>query len=215
MKALIATALIASASVLAPVAVAAQDKAEAQDPAASQDTADDGGEKINQLIIYGDDECPKSTANEITVCARMDESERYRIPKDLRQSDSPENVPWTNRVKSFEAVGDFGPLSCSAVGLGGELGCTAKTIEAAYEAKRQGNSVKMAELVAKAREERLSQIDADAAATQARVEVLEKAYEERLKKEDAAKAAADADNAVDGADPSTSASDDLAKPPSD
>lgn len=215
MKALTALAMIASASALVPVAAAAQDNDATQAPAASQDSADDGGEKINQLIIYGDDDCPKSTANEITVCARLDESERYRIPKDLRDSDSPENVPWTNRVKSFEAVGDFGPLSCSAVGLGGELGCTAKTIEAAYEAKKQGNSVKMAELVAKAREERLSQIDADAAATQARVEELEKAYEERLKKEDAAQAAAEADNAVEGADTESNAGDDLAKPPAD
>lgn len=215
MKALTALAMIASASALVPVAAAAQDKDGVQAPVASPDSADTDGEKINQLIIYGEDECPKSTANEITVCARLDESERYRIPKDLRGSDSPENVPWTNRVKSFEAVGDFGPLSCSAVGLGGELGCTAKTIEAAYEAKKQGNSVKMGELVAKAREERLSQIDADAAATQARVEELEKAYEERLKQEDAAKAAAEADNAVEGTDSGASAGDDLAKPPAD
>ncbi len=155
MKALTVLAALAAASAFASVPAAAQDN---------------DGEKINQLIIYGDDECPVSTGDEITVCARLDESERYRIPPDLRQSDSPEDVPWTNRVKSFEAVGDFGPLSCSTVGLGSELGCTAKMIEAAYEEKKHGNSVKMAELVAKAREERLSTIDEEAAATQARVE---------------------------------------------
>ncbi|MXO60549.1 hypothetical protein GRI89_13470 [Altererythrobacter salegens] len=196
MKALPVLAALAAASTFASV------------PAAAQDA--DGGEKINQLIIYGDDECPKSEGGEITVCARLDESERYRIPPDLRQSDSPDNVPWTNRVKSFEAVGDFGPLSCSAVGLGGELGCTAKMIEAAYEEKKHGNSVKMAELVAKAREERLSTIDEEAAATQARVEQIEKEYMDRLAREDAAAAAASADDAVN---PDSNA--DLATPPGD
>ena len=195
MKTLTALAALAAASMLAPVPAAAQD--------------DDGGEKVNQLIIYGDDECPKSTGNEITVCARLDESERYRIPPDLRQSDSPENQSWTNKVKSFEAVGNFGPLSCTTVGLGSELGCTAQMIEAAYEEKKHGNSVKMAELVAKAREERLSTIDEDAAATQARVEQIEKEYTERLKREDdAAEATAGADNSVDANNGT-----DLAAPP--
>ena len=39
------------------------------------------GEKVNQLIVYGDDPCPQSSADQITVCARKGESERYRIPE--------------------------------------------------------------------------------------------------------------------------------------
>ena len=35
-------------------------------PAVAQDAA---GDKVNQLIIYGNDACPESTT-EITVCAR-------------------------------------------------------------------------------------------------------------------------------------------------
>lgn len=31
------------------------------------------GERINQLIIYGDDSCPQSTDEEIVVCAKLDE----------------------------------------------------------------------------------------------------------------------------------------------
>jgi hypothetical protein len=132
--------------------------------------------RVNQLIVYGDDKCPESAGDEITVCARLDESERYRIPEALRQLDGPQNEAWTNKVRSFETVGDFGPLSCSPVGAGGELGCTAKMIEAAYAEKRQiaRTNVHMAELVAQARQQRLSTLDADAAATQARVEALEK-----------------------------------------
>lgn len=140
-------------------------------PAAAQDASEP---RVNQLIVYGDDKCPPSTDNEITVCARMDESERYRIPPDLRDVSGPQNESWTNKVKSFEAVGNFGPLSCTPVGAGGELGCTAKMIKTAYEEKANSNTVRFAELIAKARQERLSHIDEQASATQARVEAIEK-----------------------------------------
>jgi hypothetical protein len=149
----------------------------AASPAFAQDNAQGAAEpKVNQLIVYGDDQCPESKGDEITVCARLDESERYRIPESLRQLDGPQNEAWTNKVKSFETVGDFGPLSCSPAGAGGELGCTAKMIEAAYAEKREiaRTNLHMAELVAQARQQRLSTLDADAAATQARVEALEK-----------------------------------------
>ena len=92
-------------------------------------------------------------------------------------------------MKSFEAVGAFGPLSCTPTGLGGELGCTAKMIEAAYAERANSNTVRMAELVAQAREERMSTIDDEAAATQARVEQIEREYMERIAREEAAAAA--------------------------
>jgi hypothetical protein len=146
-------------------------------PAHAQDSAASSAAepKVNQLIVYGDDECPESTGDEITVCARLDESERYRIPESLRQLDGPQNQAWANKVKSFETVGAFGPLSCTPVGAGGELGCTAKMIEAAYAEKREiaRTQVHMADLVAEARQKRLSTLDEQAAATQARVEALE------------------------------------------
>ncbi len=153
-------------------------------PAAAQDSSEEA--RVNTLIIYGDDECPPSKEGEITVCARLDENERYRIPESLRQSDNPANQPWANRVQSFEAVGNFGPLSCSPVGLGGELGCTAQMIEQAYAEKANSNSVRFAELVAQARAERLATIDEEAAETQARVEAIEKQYNERIAREQAA-----------------------------
>lgn len=142
-------------------------------PAAAQEQA---GDKVNTVIIYGQDACPKSTGNEITVCARLDESERYRIPENLRGSDSPQNESWTNKVQSYETVGAFGPLSCTPFGAGGELGCTAKMINDAYAEKRQGSDVKFGQLIAQARSERLSTIDQESAATQARVEQAEKEY---------------------------------------
>lgn len=158
-------------------------------PLAAQDAP---GDKVNVIDVFGDDPCPASSDNEIVVCRRLDESERYRIPEALRQSDSPQNQSWTNRVKSFEAVGNFGPLSCSPVGLGGELGCTAEMIAAAYEEKRTGSGQRASELIAAARAERLSTIDAEAAATQARVEELERQYLERENRQSEAETPAEA-----------------------
>jgi hypothetical protein len=150
-------------------------------PAAAQDAP---GDKVNILDVFGADPCPQSSENEIVVCRRMDEEERYRIPEALRQSDSPRNQSWSNRVKSFEAVGDFGPLSCTPIGLGGELGCTAATIAAAYEERRSGPGTRASEIIAAQRADRLSTIDAEAAATQARVEELERQYLERQQREE-------------------------------
>ncbi len=147
--------------------------------ATSATAQDEGGDKVNQVIIFGDDECPESSGDTITVCARLDESERYRIPPILRSSTSPENESWTRRALALEAVGDFGPLSCTPVGAGGDLGCTVQMIEQAYAERASSSDVRFAELIAEERAERLAEIDAEAAATQARVEELEEAELQR------------------------------------
>lgn len=142
-------------------------------PAAAQGV----DEKINQLIIYGDDACPQSSANEITVCARKDESERYRIPENLRESFSPQNDAWTNRVLAYETVGASGTLSCSPVGGGGMTGCVGKLIDTAYAEKKQDPNIRFSQLIAEERARRLASIDQDAAEMQARVEQAEREYE--------------------------------------
>ncbi len=154
-------------------------------PAAAQEA---GGDRVNTVIIYGDDDCPASSGSEIVVCARLLESERYRIPESLRQSNDPTNEAWATRVQSYETVGDAGPLSCSTIGLGSELGCTAQFIEAAYAERRSGPGVRAGELIAAARTERLATIDAEAADTQARVEVLEREYMARVAREESGEA---------------------------
>ena len=155
-------------------------------PAAAQD---DAGDRVNTVIVYGEDECPQSSDGEIVVCARLEENERYRIPEALRQSTSPQNEPWASKVRAYETVGNFGALSCSPVGSGGELGCTAKMIEAAYQERATSSDVRAGELIAAQRAERLETIDAEAAATQARVEELERQYMERVRAEEAGEVA--------------------------
>jgi hypothetical protein len=134
-------------------------------PAQAQ-TADD--ERVNQIIVYGDDLCPASGEHEITVCARKPESERFRIPQALRTSPSVENDAWNNRVLAYETVGP-----------GGWTGCAGKLIGQAYAEKETDPNIRFGELIAAERAKRLSTIDAEAAATQARVEQAEKEYAER------------------------------------
>ncbi|AIT80320.1 MULTISPECIES: hypothetical protein [Novosphingobium] len=151
-------------------------------PATAQE---DDGEKVNQVIVFGDDPCPESSGNEITVCARKAEAERYRIPEPLRGVDSPKSEAWTNRVEAYETVGAFGTMSCSPVGGGGALGCTQKLIDQAYAEKANASDVKFSELIAQERAKRLSTIDAEAAAQQKRVEAAEKAYLEQKQRQQA------------------------------
>ncbi|SFG23818.1 hypothetical protein SAMN05518801_111114 [Novosphingobium sp. CF614] len=180
-----AAALVASGLLLAGLALTAMPAA-AQDEAGSPD-----GEKVNQLIVYGEDPCPASAEGEITVCARKPEEERYRIPAPLRGIDSPKADAWTNKVQAYETVGAFGTLSCSPVGAGGSLGCTQQLIDRAYAEKKNGSDVKFSELIAAERQKRLSAIDTDAAAQQQRVEEAEKAYFEQQKRQQAEQDAAE------------------------
>ncbi len=143
--------------------------------------AQDSGERVNQLIIYGDDPCPQSAGDEITVCARKAEAERYRIPEPLRASPSAKNDAWNNKVLAYETIGKQGTLSCSPVGPGGSTGCLNQLINKAYAEKGADPSVRFGELIAEERARRLSTIDAEAAETQARVEQAEKDYEAREK----------------------------------
>jgi hypothetical protein len=138
-----------------------------------------GSDKMNMVIVYGDDTCPVSKEGEITVCARKSESERYRIPAPFRGSASPQDRAWTDRVLSYETVGASGTQSCSATGPGGWTGCANKFIQNAYAEKKEQTDVHFSEMIAKEREKRAAAVDADAAATQARVEQAEKDYDAR------------------------------------
>lgn len=156
----------------------------ATSPALAQD---DGGDRVNMVIVYGDDEVqPTATADEIVVVARLPESERYRIPESLRFSDDPSNTAWAQRVESFQFIGDFGTFSCSPTGAGGSTGCTQELIDAAYGEKRESAGVRFGQLIAEARAARLSTIDEDAAIRQEEVEAIEREYLERLERERAA-----------------------------
>jgi hypothetical protein len=116
--------------------------------------------RVNQLIIYGSDQCPPSTDTEINVCARLPESDRYRIPPNLRgDPNSARNQAWTNRATELSYVGRTGTDSCSTVGAGGFTGCFTQMIRAAQAERRGGDQVNWDALIDQARQERLRTID--------------------------------------------------------
>jgi hypothetical protein len=139
-----------------------------------------GDEKINQLIIYGDDKCPESVGDEIVVCARMGEADRYRIPTNLRgDPNDPRNQAMSERIKSYEYVAASGTMSCSPSGAGGFTGCGISEINKAYAEKAQDPGITFGRLIAAERAKRMAGIDAEAAEVEARVVEFEKGRAER------------------------------------
>ncbi|MFT3966825.1 MAG: hypothetical protein QM690_13190 [Sphingobium sp.] len=161
--------LSAASSVFGPGSAAL---AQAQGPEA-------GAEKIRQVIVYGDDPCPASAGDEITVCARLPDKDRYRIPKELRTDpNDPKVQSWLNRAESIEYVGRAGTDSCSPVGAGGATGCFQKLARnARAERKALLGDASWADLVAAEREKRLSTIDADSEDIEKRVQAEEAAQQ--------------------------------------
>ena len=159
-------------------------------PVAAQEAAPEP--KMNMVIIYGDDSCPESAQDTITVCARKAEAERFRIPEPLRQSTSPANEAWNSKVIAYETVGRTGTMSCSPVGPGGFTGCTGQLLKQSAGEKATDPNIKFGQLIAEERAKRLSTIDTDAADTQSRVEEIEAQMETRRKAEEDAAATAPA-----------------------
>ena len=94
--------------------------------------------KVSEIIVYGTDPCPRSTDDEIVVCARKPEAERYRIPEALRQGGSLQSrQAWAARARQFETVGRTGINSCSPVGPGGWTGCTEQLINQAFTEREE------------------------------------------------------------------------------
>ena len=108
-------------------------------PAAAQGAQQ---ERIRRLVVYGRDPCPRaSSGEEIVVCARRPETERYRIPRELRDDadDDPESTSWAARAEALEYVGRTGIQSCSPVGSGGVSGCWNELVRAWRQDRRQGD----------------------------------------------------------------------------
>jgi len=117
--------------------------------------------RVNQLIVYGNDACPASSDDEIIVCVKRPENDRYRIPAPLRDTPGPASNSWANRATELQYVGRGGTGSCSPDGPGGATGCLVQFINQARAERRGGNEVNWAALIEQARQERLGRIDED------------------------------------------------------
>lgn len=92
-------------------------------------------EMVSEIIVYGNDPCPRSTDDNVVVCARRPEADRYRIPERFRTG-GPRQLreTWVDKARQLETVSATGVNSCSPVGPGGHTGCLVQVIN---QAKRQ------------------------------------------------------------------------------
>jgi hypothetical protein len=113
----LATALaLALAAALAPLPAEAQSSSERQQ------------REVRQVIIYGNDPCPRGTEDEVVVCARRPESERFRVPQDIVDPRAPAARNNLQRDQEAREFGASGIGSCSASGPGGGSGCLQQEI---------------------------------------------------------------------------------------
>lgn len=88
--------------------------------------------RVSEIIVYGNDPCPRSTDDEVVVCARKPETERYRIPEQFRSGGPRQSrQAWANKARALETVGATGINSCSPVGPAGFTGCLTQVIRQA------------------------------------------------------------------------------------
>lgn len=110
-------AAFATLAVLAPTA-----------SADAQSRADRQRESVRQVIVYGNDPCPRGTG-EIIVCARRPESERYRVPQDVVDPEAPAARSNLDRDQEARELSASGIGSCSPDGPGGASGCLLREID--------------------------------------------------------------------------------------
>lgn len=104
-------------------------------PAAAQST------RVNEIIVYGTDPCPRSTDDDVVVCARKPEAERYRIPETLREGGSLQSrTNWAERATAIETHSRTGVNSCSPVGPAGHTGCLDQLTRQAFKERREQNN---------------------------------------------------------------------------
>ena len=91
-----------------------------------------------EIIVYGTDPCPRSTDDTIVVCKRLPETQRFRLPPNLRPQAAPQvRNSWVNRSKVFANQSGVGPMACSAIGPAGQSGCALQEINQAAREQRE------------------------------------------------------------------------------
>jgi hypothetical protein len=110
-------------------------------PASAQDGPSSPPARESQIEVYGRDPCPQSTDEEIVVCHRRPEEERYRIPAPLRHSNDRTEQSWGARAETMDEVSrQVLPNSCSVVGSYGQSGCQQAFIRQWYASRRAGRA---------------------------------------------------------------------------
>ena len=132
--------------------------------------AQQGGEKVNQVTVYDEADCPAEQEGTITSCVVITGESPFRIPSALRTvpDTAPNRSAAVQARKLIEPVNGFG--SCSASGSNAMATCSAKEYEAWKAAQGRGVGSAYAELIDQERRKRLGVIDEEAADQQAIVD---------------------------------------------
>lgn len=132
MRLYIALGALVGAGLAGAIAVAAQ--------AQSLSSVDADG--IRRMIVYGTDPCPPTRGDEIVICARRPDRDRYRVPERFREPDAltGDSEAWGYHAEQIEMVGAGGIASCSPVGPGGVTGCTQQLIQQSAAQRRRKSS---------------------------------------------------------------------------
>jgi hypothetical protein len=98
-------------------------------------------QRTSVLYTFGNDPCPEPQGDEIVVCAQQPESDRYRVPKELRE-ELKEDVAvgggsWASTVEGYDNIARATrPNSCSPVGTYGYTGCASAALRQWFEERR-------------------------------------------------------------------------------
>lgn len=83
-----------------------------------------------EVVVYGNDPCPRETGSQVVVCVHRPENERYRLPKNQQlQGTRQQRQSWANKSQQVMTAGSTGINSCSAVGPAGHTGCLIQQIQ--------------------------------------------------------------------------------------
>lgn len=129
-------------------------------PAAAQDTAADAvqtewdgapitaadpfvppesPDRWSVLTKFGDEQCPEAAADEILVCKSLPETERYRVPAALRETEATAvgGAAWGARVEGYDDIArGTRPDGCSPNGSYGFTGCAAAALRLWFAERR-------------------------------------------------------------------------------
>ena len=97
------------------------------------------------VTVYGTDSCPKQTdPDEIIICTRRPDEDRFRIPPTVRSDAKPAGAfegPNSKALLGDASGGAGGGVgSCSATGPGGGTGCN-QAMQDQYRAARKAGEV--------------------------------------------------------------------------
>ena len=91
-----------------------------------------------EVVVYGTDRCPRTADDDVVVCKRRPEAERYRLPDALRPNGArQERQSWSKQAEALSNIGSTGLNPCSPVGPMGVAGCSRQEINRAFRELRE------------------------------------------------------------------------------